>query len=185
MKDGAPLMTAPIPGQSLVSNPGNAVWEQPPEISDPEQALMGHLENINEVDRLEAFIEAVEFGFDVETLVDGYLRSAVMAGIHNIDVSLSVKKPVMSFLGKVMDAVGVEYHMTEADIPKDEIDKSMGEIDRALKAAKEGEDQRDIFFETLDEVVETDGEVSEEKIPLEDTEEPKEDTPKGLMARDS
>mgnify|MGYP006883078068 CR=1 FL=1 len=183
MKDGAPLMTAPIPGQSLVSNPGNAAWEQPAEISDPEQALMGHLENINDVDRLEAFIEVIEFGFDIETVVEGYLRSAVMEGIHTIDVSLSVKKPIMSFLGKVMDAVGIEYSMTEADIPKEEIDKSMAEIDKALKAARDGEDKRDVFFEALDDAVEVEGEVSEEKIPLEDTKEPKGKEPKGLMAR--
>ena len=44
------LFDAPIPGQSLTSEPKNAPFERPPEIVNPEEALMVHLKRLNDVD---------------------------------------------------------------------------------------------------------------------------------------
>ena len=98
MKQEAFDITAPIPGQSLLSEPGNAPYEQAPEIVDPEQALMGHINFFNDADILEAVIEGVNFGFDIETLVEGYLRASVMEGIHTVDVT-----PRETFIGELGD----------------------------------------------------------------------------------
>ena len=45
------LLQAPIPGQSLTDEPKNFPWERPAEMSDPEEAIKFHLENLNEPDR--------------------------------------------------------------------------------------------------------------------------------------
>lgn len=176
MKQEAFDITAPIPGQSLLSEPGNAPYEQAPEIVDPEQALMGHINFFNDADILEAVIEGVNFGFDIETLVEGYLRASVMEGIHTIDVSLAVKKPLMEFLSKVLDAVGISYKMTEEDTPV-EVDKSLAAIEKELLKEKENETPRETFIGEL-------GDLDEGEEPTEEpVEEEQEAAPQGLMAR--
>ena len=173
MKQEAFDFTAPIPGQSLVREPGNAPYEQPPEIVNAEQALMGHINYFNDADVMEKVIAAIDFGFDVETLVEGYLRSVVLEGVHTIDVSLAVKKPLMEFIAKILDAVGVPYSMVEQDL-SEEVDASLKEIDRELQDLKKNESAREVFID----------EVSELDMEEEPTEEaPKEEAPVGLMAR--
>jgi hypothetical protein len=103
------LFDAPIPGQSLTSEPKNAPFERPPEIVNPEEALMVHLKRLNDVDKMEAVVLAVNTGIDVQTLTQGILRSAVMEGIHSIDVSLIIAPAVHSFIATTLDAVNVEY----------------------------------------------------------------------------
>ena len=39
---------APIPGQSLTKTPNNYPWERPPEISNVDEAVIRHIENISE-----------------------------------------------------------------------------------------------------------------------------------------
>jgi len=173
MKQEAFDFTAPIPGQSLVREPGNAPYEQPPEIVNAEQALMGHINYFNDADVMEKVIAAIDFGFDVETLVEGYLRSVVLEGVHTIDVSLAVKKPLMEFIAKILDAVGVPYSMVEQDL-SEEVDASLKEIDRELQDLKKNESAIEVF---IDEV----GELDMEEEPTEEA--PKEEAPVGLMAR--
>ena len=173
MKQEAFDFTAPIPGQSLVREPGNAPYEQPPEIVNAEQALMGHINYFNDADVMEKVIAAIDFGFDVETLVEGYLRSVVLEGVHTIDVSLAVKKPLMEFIAKILDAVGVPYAMVEQDL-SEEVDASLKEIDRELQDLKKNESAIEVF---IDEV----GELDMEEEPTEEA--PKEEAPVGLMAR--
>ena len=122
---------------------------------------------------MEKVIAAIDFGFDVETFVEGYLRSAVLEGIHTVDVSLAVKKPLMEFIAKILDVVGIPYAMVEQDL-SEEIDASLKEIDRELQDLKKNESAREVFID----------EVSELDMEEEPTEEAsKEEAPVGLMAR--
>ena len=41
-------LDGPIPGQSLTAEPGNALYERPPEIDTPSEALMAHIEKLND-----------------------------------------------------------------------------------------------------------------------------------------
>ena len=41
------MFNAPIPGQSLTSEPKNYAWERPPQYDLPEEALMFHLEKLD------------------------------------------------------------------------------------------------------------------------------------------
>ena len=51
----------------------------------------------------------LEMGMDLVTLTEGYLRSAVMAGVHSIDVSLIVAPVVHEYIKSTADTLGVEY----------------------------------------------------------------------------
>jgi len=172
--------TAPIPGQSLTREPGNAPYEQPPEIVNAEEALAGHLNYFNDADILEKIIAAIDFGFDIETIVEGYLRACVLEGIHTIDVSLAVKKPIMEFISKILDVVGVSYSMNEKDL-SEEVDQGLVEIDKELQDLKKNESAREVFIDEL-------GELEMEEEPTEETVEqeiPEEEATVGLMARGS
>jgi len=52
-----PQNTVPIPGQSLLREPGNAPYERPSEIQGKdavEKVLMGYMNHLNDADRLAA-----------------------------------------------------------------------------------------------------------------------------------
>jgi len=99
----------PIPGQSLTAEPKNAPYERPPEIVDPEEALMFHISKLNDADRLNATVELVEEGFDVRTLTEGILRNAVMNGVHSIDVSLVIAPAIHEFIASTLDTLSIPY----------------------------------------------------------------------------
>lgn len=99
----------PIPGQSLTVEPRNAPYERPPEIVDPEEALMVHLTKLNDPDALADMVNWIEMGVDIQTLTEGIVRSAVMEGIHTIDVSLIVAPVIHEFIRTAMDELGVDY----------------------------------------------------------------------------
>tara|TARA_R110000803_G_scaffold81074_1_gene146953 strand:- start:7180 stop:7677 length:498 start_codon:yes stop_codon:yes gene_type:complete len=118
------MNTAPIPGQSLTKEPGNAPYERPPEISDPEQALMGYLNYLNNAKVLEGMAGLLEEeGYDVTTLVEGLLRGGVVEGYHSIDVSLAIKEPIINFIVNIMDAIDIEYKVGDIDDNDDDEDE--------------------------------------------------------------
>lgn len=103
------LFDAPIPGQSLTTEPKNAPFERPPEIVNPEEALMVHLKRLNDVDKMEAVVLAVNTGIDVQTLTQGILRSAVMEGIHSIDVSLIIAPVIHEHIKAAATKAGLDF----------------------------------------------------------------------------
>ena len=84
------MFERPIPGQSLTAESRSQAFERPPEITDPIEALDIHIENLSKEGAMEDVLYFLEFGVDLVTLVQGILRSAVMEGIHSIDVSLII-----------------------------------------------------------------------------------------------
>jgi len=103
------MFDRPIPGQSLTATPRNAPYERPPEVVDPEKALQIHLARLTDPDIMEDAIYFLEIGIDLVTLVEGILRSAVMAGIHTVDVSLIIAPVIHEYIKTTADALGIEY----------------------------------------------------------------------------
>lgn len=103
------VFDAPIPGQSLTAEPRNAPYERPPEVVDPDEALMVHLNRLNDPDTMEGVVYLVEKGTDVRTITEGILRSAVMEGIHSLDISLIIAPVVHEFISTTLDILGIEY----------------------------------------------------------------------------
>jgi len=104
------MFDRPIPGQSLTTTPRNAPYERPPEVVDPEQALQIHLDHLTDPDRMEDALFFLEMGVDMVTLVEGILRSAVMEGIHTVDVSLIIAPVIHEYIKSTADLLGVEYN---------------------------------------------------------------------------
>jgi len=99
----------PVPGQSLTSEPGKYPYERPPEINDPEEALMYHLLRLSEPQTMKAAFQTLEIGVDLVTLVEGLMRGAVSQGIHSIDVSMIVAPTVHEYIKDTADAIGIDY----------------------------------------------------------------------------
>lgn len=104
------LFDRPIPGQSLTTPPRNAPYERPPEVVDPEQALQIHLDRLTDPDRMEDAMFFLEMGVDLVTLVEGILRSAVMEGVHSIDVSFIIAPIIHEYIKSTADLLEVPYN---------------------------------------------------------------------------
>lgn len=100
---------APIPGQSLTDTPKNAPYERPPEINDPVEAVDAHIANLNKEGAIEDLLYFLEMGVDLKTMVQGVLRSAVIEGIHSIDISLIIAPVIHEYIKGFADASDIEY----------------------------------------------------------------------------
>jgi hypothetical protein len=102
------MFSAPIPGQSLTTEPKGFPWERPPEITDPEEAIQMHLARLSEPDMLDMVLDLIESdGIDVKTLTSGIMRGAVAKGMHTIDVALLVAPVVHEFIKQGALAFGL------------------------------------------------------------------------------
>jgi|TARA_R110001583_G_scaffold76152_2_gene208823 hypothetical protein len=164
-----PQNTVPIPGQSIMREPGNAPYERPPEIQGKgavEKVLRGYMNHLNDAKVLEGAMGLLEQGMSVNTLVQGMLRGGVAGGVHNIDVSLIIEKTLADFIINIADTVGVDYTVGDEE---EELDTSDADL---LQLARENRpDTSDMFAPIQEE------EIIEEPI--------EEDKPvrQGLMAR--
>jgi hypothetical protein len=104
-----PDFDAPIPGQSLTTPPKSYPWERPPEIVDPEEALLMHLERLNTSERIEGILDLLEMDIDIQTLTTGIIRSAVAEGVHTIDVGMIIAPMVHEFIKTTAQMAGVPF----------------------------------------------------------------------------
>jgi hypothetical protein len=172
------MFSAPIPGQSLTSEPKNSPWENPPQFSAPEDALIYHIERLKDPKKVKSVAGLLTLGLDVVTMTEGILRNAVIEGRHNIDVSLIIAPIIHEYIVGLADAAGIEYNegIEEEDVDIKEIEYSIRSRE-AEKILKDLKDNKEIDLGTMsDEPVEME-EVSEE-VGIEEQEEPM-----GLMSR--
>ena len=99
----------PIPGQSLTAEPRGQAYERPPEVVDPIEALDLHLDNLSREGAMEDVLYFLEFGVDLVTLVQGILRSAVMEGLHSIDVSLIIAPVLHEHIKGYAEVAKLDY----------------------------------------------------------------------------
>lgn len=176
------LFDRPVPGQSLTTTPKNMPYERPPEVTDPDEALAIHLAKLSDADTLEDIMYLLEIDIDIQTIVEGITRSAVMAGIHSVDVSLIVQPTMHEFIRTAADALGVEY---KTGFEKE--DRSQLRKDRASALSNKKLEKMGINIEET--LAQVDMEEVKER-PEEEAEEAMQDVtqaekPKGLMAKES
>ena len=171
------MFERPIPGQSLTSEPKNRPYENPPEISDPEEALQLHLTRLNEVERLDAVMLLLQKGVDVRSTTEGLLRSAVASGIHSIDVSLIIAPTIHEYISGVADEVGIDYKTGFEKDEQEEDKEEMSLVKRILSEQPSSSKRKPMMAE---EPMEEEPEVEQMEMDLGAEEEA---APKGLMAR--
>ena len=105
-------MMAPIPGQSLTDEPQNFAWERPPEYTDPNDAIMFHLDRLAEEPIAESVLFLMEFGYPVDVLTRSILTGAVSEGIHSIDVSLIISDVIETEMIYMATTAGIDFKET-------------------------------------------------------------------------
>lgn len=172
------MFSAPIPGQSLTSEVKNAAWENPPEMSAPEDAVMWHITRLNDPKKFKAIFELLELGLDVVTLTEGLLRTAVADGRHSIDVSLIIAPIIHELIvgrAKAADIIFDEGLEEKNEEVQKDLDYRI-ESAKADKIIKEMEKTGEINLSPLKN---TEKQMTDPEMPVKETKE----EPKGLMSR--
>jgi hypothetical protein len=172
------MLNAPIPGQSLTVEPKNPPYERPPELVDPEDALIYHIDRLTDERRMGGAILLLENGLDIRTVTEGILRKAVYDGIHNIDVSLIIGPAVHEYIKTTADMIGVDY---KEGFETDDKDK---ELAYALNSTRAKKALAKIKADPKEAVAAVEQSQEEDMTDMGDIEmEMEQPKPKGLMAR--
>lgn len=138
------MFEAPIPGESLTREPKNAPFERPPELSDPEDALLFHVEKLTDEKRLAGIFTLLEGGMSIRQLTEGFVRAGVYKGMHSVDVSMIIAPAIHEYIKTSADMLGIEYvegFETEEDTEKARYTLSQVKARKAL--AKIGADPKE------------------------------------------
>lgn len=173
------MFNAPIPGESLTTEPKNMPYERPPEIADPIEALDKHIESLSREEAMEDALFFLEMGVPLTNLTEGILRSAVMEGIHSVDVSLIIAPVVHEFIRKHAIAADIDFTEGFDDQEQNEAIRYERDSLRAKNMLRQLREQGGDIPEEPEMMMEKEA-PEEEELMIE--EEPTE-TPKGLMAR--
>ena len=168
----------PIPGQSLTTEPKNAPYERPPEIVDPIEAIDVHIDNLLKPGAMEDVLYFLEYGVDLVTLVQGILRSAVMEGMHSIDVSLIIAPVLHEYIKGFADATDMEY---DEGFENEEDKKALSYKRDVARAKKMLDKLREQEGEAIPTTME---EMTQEPEMEPEVEEEEEPTKIGLMVRE-
>lgn len=150
------LLSGPIPGMSLTSEPGAMPWENPPMLVTVEEAVAFYSERILDADAVDPIIKSIDEGVSIEEMTEYLTTSSVMNGMHTLDVKFLVFPVVMELLMYVADSEGVDY------------------VESFIKLERENKVSRSSAKRLVEEVLEEN--VEPEEIAMEEK-------PKGLMAR--
>ena len=186
-------MNGPIPGQSLAKTPRNALYERAPEIVEPNEAILWHLQKLSAPSRLDNLLFTLEYGLPVKHATQAALTLAVAKGIHNIDISLIIAPVIHKFIATAAKEAGVDYlddFKNKERKAESERVKVKALLDKAL--AETPVEERDEGYEMLSEFSEatsdidvnldTEGEISPEVEEVASEVEAKPQQ-RGLMAR--
>ena len=161
-----PSFDYPIPGQGMTAEVGSRPWQNPPQYTTVEQALEFYIPRLVSDDIYDSLLDSMELGIPLTTMADSMQSTAVMQGLHTIDVGILAMPVIIEMLAFIGDDAGIEYTLgTDAPIDEDKISES--KIALAMKRMREK------LPEALEESKE------EEVVEVEEAEA----QPSGLMAR--
>lgn len=112
----------PIPGQSLTNDPKNPyLWEQPPEFTDPQRAMLQIFETLTEKDTLSNTLLSLVKGVSVIDISSIILYTGFLEGKWNPDLMTLLMEPTMYMVMYLGDQAGINYDMdSKKETNKDE-----------------------------------------------------------------
>ena len=175
-----------IPGQSLTKKPGNYPWDKPSKLNDVDEIIKLHLDTLSEKKSIDNLLLVLERGLPLNILVETYLTTQVMKGIHNIDVSILVAPVVHEFLYDLAKDAGLDFKEFSDEKVSGTKEKALMLLKAELKSTPE--EEQDSGFEILEDMTTALKEQPEEGSPkpeegLPKPEEEEAKPPKGLMSR--
>ena len=144
---------SPIPGQSLVNNPDEPYpWEQPPQFSNPREALDSLLTTILTPDAVEHILQSLVKGVSVSDLAMVILYSKFTEGLFNPDAMLLLAEPLMYIIMAIAEEADIEYNIEDGDLEQindEDVQEKMTELDSAFEAMRAGAKPDNVNVEKL------------------------------------
>ena len=121
----SPSFNYPIPGQGMTAEVGGRPWQNPPQYTTVEDALEFYIPRLTSEDVYDALLDSMELGIPLTTMADSMQSTAVMQGLHTIDVGILAMPVIIEMLAFIGDEAGIEYTLgTEKAIDEDKISES-------------------------------------------------------------
>ena len=184
---------APIPGQSLTDEPGNAPWEKPAQYDTVEDVAKYYIERLADPDVMDDLAVLFGSGLTVKPFVSSLVASGVMQGIHTVDAGMLVSPVISKFVSVAMDTYGIKVKDESMSKADKSTDREKKRVQLALKLAladamdsgKTAENDTGVaLMQQMQDTQATpeDLPVVEEQAPME-TQQPAAPKGAGLMAR--
>ena len=81
----------PVPGHSLTDAPNSQVWDKPPRVTDPEEAIQMVIEKVEEPETKEHFLRLMAGGVTVEEIINTIGLGGFTEGEWSPDVAELIK----------------------------------------------------------------------------------------------
>ena len=103
------LLTGPIPGMSLTSEPGAYPWENPSELNTLDEAVEYYSEKILQPEVEDKVLIALDDGTSAEKLAEMLAISGTMNGIHSLDIAYIIMPYIKELAMYLADLYQTDY----------------------------------------------------------------------------
>lgn len=119
------FLAGPIPGMSLTTEPGNRPWENPPQMVTLEEVVSYYSDKLLNSDNTDLIVQVLESGISIESIAEHMTLSAVMDGLHTIDLSILVNPVIRELIKYVAEVNEIDYIESYEDAKeKDKLPRS-------------------------------------------------------------
>ena len=178
-----PTFNAPLPGQSLTSEPRALPYERPPEMDTGTDALKFYTTKFDDEDVLDDLYAALEEGFPLDILVSTILTGGVMEGKHSVDVKILVRPVIHELLLIKANANGIDVVESSKSLKRRKEQKDAEKLIRKLERAIERMPENDAGKDILQEAKEATPEMPLQPVEETPPDAPPMEEPMGLMSR--
>ena len=118
-----------VPGQSLTDEPGRWAWEEPPEITNPDDAVVYVIDRFESSEKTQsAYSKLMLSGMPIESIVNTISFAGFVEGKWTVDIAEIIKPPLMSFFVAYADENEIPYKvfnnpegLTDDGIPDNQV----------------------------------------------------------------
>jgi hypothetical protein len=135
-KPGGMTFDAPVPGESLTTEPGNSPWERPPQFVNPSDAVEFVWKQITKPANMYSALTLMKQGVPVEAVAKVILFTGFVEGKWTPDVAMLIAKPVVAIIAGLAKAAQVDTKLMMKDrSPSKVIEGMLGKqaLSRAFK----------------------------------------------------
>jgi hypothetical protein len=147
------FLDAPIPGQSLTTEPKSRPWEQPPKYTTTEEALSFYIPRLSDAELMAPMVDVMEDGTTVVDVADMIQSSGVMNGLHTLDVGILISPVLVELLITQAQLADIEYKIgtEKSDSPDSSLVRKA--VDKSSESYfDESYDEEEVMIEETPEV---------------------------------
>ena len=127
---------APIPGQSLTNEPGNAPWEHPPQMVKAEEALGYVWDKLSEEKNFKRTITLLKFGMPIEALAKVISFSGFLEGKWSVDIAKMLEPTIGQMIATLGTTAKVPMKISLKDQSDSQFLNEMADNELSLDKSK-------------------------------------------------